>query len=310
MLAMDPAAEGAAVVLDGQAADWATLKGRSEWRYPALDLSAIHDEAYLHLMVRKREGDWDFARDRLYLGFGTLPGGSFTADQAPGIAFARPLQFLLRMEDGEACWFVLSAYDQHSWRWGVAQPVIPVKPEYADPGLGLFLPWKLLVNRAVQVPTTGEKVPPEEVEIGKFTRGTGDLADWEAQGDTIEVRIPWVLIGFMDPSSHKVWDWPYQARGIVPVATEGIRIEPRLVTDGREVTNEGPAATYRWESWELPAYRERLKAGYGIVAGAMSLCDLPQPPRPATVVTTLAPGAVTGALPEMRSAGWRRAHPK
>jgi hypothetical protein len=323
VLAMDPASEGADVILDGKADDWATLKSKTEWRGPAIDLSVIHDEAHLHLMLRKRGGAWDFSRDRLYLGFSTLTGGSPTSDQAPGLVFTQPMQFLLRVFGDDARWFTLSAYDQHTYRWGVQHAIVPVYPEYANPALGLFLPWKLLMNRALEVPGTGEKRPFEETEIGKLRRGSDDrsltafdsLADWQAQGDTFEVRIPWALLGFMDPSSHRVWDWPYLAGRITPIFTGGIRIEPKLMIDGREVPNEGAVVSYQWNGWELPAYRERLKASYSIVAEAMSHCDLPQSPRQSSILPTGAP-RISGLpahhvpLSAPRPPAWRRAHPK
>ena len=324
VLGMDAASEGASVVLDGNAAEWKTLRTGKSWQYPAMDLSATHDEAYLYLMLRKHEGAWDFTRDRLYLGFGTLNGGSSVSDQAPGLVFDQPMQFLLSAQGGgDVRWSVLSAYDQHTFRWGFQLPIVPFRSEYANPALGLFLPWSLLLSRAVEIPGTGEKKPFEEVEIGRLRRGTNDpsladsddLADWQADGDVFEVRIPWMLLGFMDPSSHKVWDWPYQARGISPVEVDGVRIEPRLVTDGQEVANKSPLAIYRWNGWELPVYKERLKRSYWVIAQAMGRCDLPQAPRdtllmPNGLSHVFRPQVVNGPATPARSPAWRLAHPK
>ena len=124
-----------------------------------------------------------------------------------------------------------------------------------------------------------------------------------------------MLLGFMDPSSHKVWDWPYQARGILPVEVDGVRIEPKLVTDGQEVANRSPLATYRWNGWDLPVYKERLKRSYWAIAQAMSRCDLPQAPRAALAVANapsqlLRPQMVIGPPPVTRVPAWRLAHPK
>jgi hypothetical protein len=293
-----------------------------------VQLSAIHDEAFFHILVRKTGGAWDFSRDQLYLGVSTLAGGSRMSDQAPGLVFNQPMQFLLRIAAADdARWLVLSSYDQHTYRWGIQESIVPVRPEYARSDAGMFLPWKLLVNRAIEVPSTGQTFPFDEIEIGKLTRGTNDpaladpadLADWQYQGDTLEIRIPWMLIGFMDPTSHQVWNWPYLAHGMVPVTTDGIRIEPRLVTDGQEVSNDGPTAFYQWDQWELPKYRERLKRSYYMVAQAMIQCDQLQPPRPPIFVPALpppilssqiSPAAMARAIQGMRTAAWRRAHPK
>ena len=316
VLAMDPAAEGSRVVLDGQPVDWESLQTKSEWRGPAVDLSMVHDEAYVYLMLRKRGGAWDLSRDRIYLGVSTLPGGSPTSGHAPGLVFSQPMQFLLRVEGDDARWLTLSAYDQHTYRWGVQQSIVPVHANYSNPALGLFLPWKLLLNRALVHPETGEQIPFEEIEIGQLRRGSDDrslpasdtLADWQAQGDTIEFRIPWMLLGFMDPSSHRVWDWPYLANGIRPVFTDAIRIEPRLVTEGREVSNEGIVATYGWAGWELPRYRERLKASYLLIAEAMRQCDVPVAPRVVTNSAAASPAISQSRVRSSQKPGARPQH--
>ena len=163
------------VTLDGRAAEWAAIPHKREWQYPALDLAVSHDEAYVYLMLRKRSAAWDFSRDQLYVGFRTLPGGARLSDQAPGLTFSEPVQFMLRIRSSaDARWFVLSAYDQHTYRWSIQHPLLPSNPDFADSSLGIFLPWKLLLSRPLVLPDNGEEVPAEEVEIGLLKRGTTD----------------------------------------------------------------------------------------------------------------------------------------
>jgi hypothetical protein len=163
------------------------------------------------------------------------------------------------------------------------------------------------------------------VEIGLLKRGTADpnssdnndLADWQYQGDTIEVRIPWMLLGFMDPSSRSVWDWPYVAQGFKPVPTGGIQVEPKLVTHGQEIANDGPPAVYQWSTWDVPAYRERLKAGYSILTNVLGVYAALQPrnqspdPEAATSLAKRGTSPVRTMIPkDPRSAEWRRTHPR
>jgi hypothetical protein len=325
VLAMDPASNGPGVTLDGRSAEWAAIPHKREWQYPALDLAVSHDEAYVYLMLRKRSAAWDFSRDQLYVGFRTLPGGARMSDQSPGLTFSEPVQFMLRIRSSaDARWFVLSAYDQHTYRWSIQHPLLPSNPDFADPSLGIFLPWKLLLSRPLVLPENGEDVPAEEVEIGLLKRATtdpapdgyNDLGDCEYQGDTIDVRIPWMLLGFMDPSSRRVWDWPYVAREFRPVPTDGIGIEAKLVTDNQEVANAGPPAVYQWDPWDVPSYRERLKPSYFILKNAMGVYSgLTPVPEAAFARETDSfekkTPAVRRASPnEQRSPAWRAAHPR
>ena len=326
VLAMDPASDGGGIMLDGRDDDWAAVPRKREWQYPAMNVTVSHDEAYLYLKLTKNSGAWDFPRDQVYAAFSTLPGGSRASDQAPGLTFQQPAQFLLRIRGtDDARWFVLSAYDQHIYRWSVQNPVLPASsPRLSDATLGIFVPWKLLLSRSLVLPESGETVPPEEVEIGVLRRGStdpsasdyDDLADWQVAGGTIELRIPWMLLGFMDPSSRTVWDWPYVAEGMKPVATKGVQVEAKLVSSGREVPNAGSPAIYEWATWDVPIYRERLKQSYSILADAMLGYVVPQPlPDSGSTLPPVLPGrrapGIRSALPQdPRSPEWRRTHPR
>ena len=126
-----------------------------------------------------------------------------------------------------------------------------------------------------------------------------------------------MLMGFMDPSSRSVWDWPYVAREFRPVPTDGIGIEAKLVTDNREVANDGPPTVYQWDPWDVPSYRERLKPSYFILRNAMGvyagLAPVPQAAAFARETDSFRKRtpAVRRAIPkEPRSPAWRAAHPR
>jgi hypothetical protein len=50
------------------------------------------------------------------------------------------------------------------------------------------------------------------------------LADWYAEGDVLEVRIPWTMLGYTDPSKLQVWDYPYKTNEITPVESDELRV--------------------------------------------------------------------------------------
>ncbi len=103
-----------------------------------------------------------------------------------------------------------------------------------DPQAGVFLPWKLALNRPLVLPQSKRKIPFEDYEVGRWspasrthrTRSFDSLADWYAEGDVLEVRIPWTMLGYTDPSTLRVWDYPYEVGGIRAVKVEGLRVYP------------------------------------------------------------------------------------
>lgn len=263
---------------------------REERRYEDFDLSVTHDEAYLYLLLQKREGEWDLSEEELDIGFGTLPdGASAASDEAPGLGFPDGgAQFLLRMKgDEDSRMLVNSAYDQHTWLYAERLNLIPDPDTSQETSAGDFLPWNLALNRGLFLPQTRERVPLEEIEVGKMREGITDpenpefdnLADWHAEGDVLEIRIPWMLLGFTDPSSHQVWDYPYEAGEFRPVTSEGLRIYPALRPAGDPREQEIEALSYSWEDWEQPASHERKKKGFDTLSEAFRTGKQLEEPR-------------------------------
>ncbi|WP_289136059.1 hypothetical protein [uncultured Brevibacillus sp.] len=262
------------IQVDGKISDWEKRTDRKEQDYPQFKLSTTHDEAYLYLLLQKKQGVWNFANEKLFIGFDTILGGSQIADKAPGIRFPTGIEFLLQMAgESDSHIFVNSAFDQHTWFFSVDKKLIPGDPRYQHEELGLFLPWKLALNRGLYLPETNQKIPFEELEVGMMKPGISDpndpafntLADWYVKENYLEIRIPWMLLGFTDPSSHQVWDNPYRAGEIKPVTTDGIKIEPILQQMGSTVSSSIEPTFYQWEKWNQPVYHERKKQSFDIL---------------------------------------------
>ena len=115
--------------------------------------------------------------------------------------------------------------------------------------------------------TDGTETDVEMDHAGLLHHGTTDANDpafdsrstWFANGDTIEIRVPWQAIGFSDPSTHTVFDVAADGR-ISHVAIDRIGIA--VVSGSDTVETSG----YEWEDWNRVTYSERIKAGSGVFA--------------------------------------------
>ncbi len=283
------------ILLDGKTKDWEKrhkgpvdrvsglfskkAAGVSQSVYGDFSLSATHDEAYVYLLLKKRNGEWKFPEDKVNIGFGTLQDGSENPKPTPNLTFpGGGAQFLLQMRGGDKSnMLVNSAYDQHTWLYANNDlDIIPSPPnDSPKASVGDFLPWKLMLSRGLFLPETNERIPPEEVKVGRMRRGITDpaspefnnLSDWYAEGDVLEIRIPWMLLGFTDPSQRLVWNNLYEAGKIEPVETEELRIYPSTSSSG-ESTQEVAPLRYTWEGWEDPNYHERKKGSFEILKKA------------------------------------------
>ena len=80
-----------------------------------------------------------------------------------------------------------------------------------------------------------------------------------SKGHTVEVRLPWMMLGYSDPSSHQVMV-PHDHSAVTSKRTGRIEIE--TVAAGQEQRTAG----YDWEDWNVVASHERRKRGWGVLA--------------------------------------------
>jgi hypothetical protein len=280
----------------GDVVDWAAERvlgegvGAEKRSYEGFDLSVSHDEAHLYLLLEKREGGWRFPEEELNVGFGTLAGGSGRADKAPGLDFPEGgIQFLLQIKGSEdSRLWVNSAYDPHTWRYGKKLDYLPDPTIEEDPRAGVFSPWKLALNRPLVLPQSKRKIPFEDYEVGKMEPGITDpsdpefdsLADWYDEENVLEVRIPWTMLGYTDPSTHRVWDYPYETGSIQAAEVDGVRVYPNVRDPDQASQEEINPLGYSWEGWDQPTYHERKKKSYGAMREAFDTYDkVASPPQ-------------------------------
>jgi hypothetical protein len=135
----------------------------------------------------------------------------------------------------------------------------------APPGWKQF---ELVVNRALTVPSTGEKLPAEIINVGAMRYG--DAADdsrslWTRDGDDLVIRVPWAMLGFADPSAHRVQVPKPSATG---VATPATQIGPGAALTVSANGTDLFTGDVTWVNWNRPYYTERLKNGAGLFRDA------------------------------------------
>jgi len=295
------------IQVDGKRSDWAerpgdgvkgffarlsnralgNVPGVTKSEYEDFDLSLTHDEAYLYMRLDKHSGEWNFPKDEVNVGFGTLPNGAPNADPAPGLSFPDGgTQFLMQIKDkDDARIEVNSAYDQHTWLYADQLNLMPDPEASKVAAAGDFLPWRLALNRGLYLPQTKKDAPFEDIDVGVLRRGSSDpessefysLSDWYVKGDVIELRIPWMLLGFTDPSSKKVWNYPYEAGKFEPAETAGVRVYPDVRAAGDSDEKEIQPLEYTWSGWDEPTSHERKKKGYSILREAFANKQLEKP---------------------------------
>lgn len=286
--------------IDGDASDWDKLddgdKTKLDMQMKGFnEIWATHDEGYLYLLAKLTE-PLDLTENSVYFGFDTLKGGNRHAPQLQGKTLDEGLETLIELGNKDkGQMMIASNYDFHTRIYGKLSKILAYDPKQFQDDSGLFNPWKLVVNYLLEYPDSRVDHPFGDIEVGDLLRGTSDPQDpnynskamWQAKGDVLEIRIPWMLLGFSDPSSLSAIS--YKDTGTKQFESEkveGVRIVPWIVRkDSKEViglegNNPYPVSKlplYTWNRWEDidVKYVERPKQSYSIMQKAMREVNQP-----------------------------------
>ncbi|MGG3282586.1 hypothetical protein [Paenibacillus solani] len=293
VLAMQPG-KAEQITIDGDLSDWEKVpEGEVKtWSGTAPGVKSMkltHDEAYLYIGM-ELEKEFDPKHSKLFIGADTIPGGDIPEKELAGRKLTGgALETLIQLgQEDESQVSIAPSYDFHSRLYGKEGywmlPGAEAKGTKDDPVVpgGSFHSWKLAISLLMNPPDTRFSHPFVDETVGLLMRGTSDpespdfnsLTAWQYQGRFIEMRIPWMLLGFGDPSSLQVLDYsPLQdKRSFSTVTTEGIRLAPWIAerSESGGKAEAGSLATinlkdiepYTWDLWEDTIYSERLKQSY------------------------------------------------
>jgi hypothetical protein len=154
--------------------------------------------------------------------------------------------------------------------WAAAADAFPSTWPYfaAD---GAWAPPRLLLTRPETVPSTGQALPAQALDLSRLrwgrapaAGGTDDRVLAAGRGPLVELRIPWGLLTYADPSSHLV-TVPHPDGTVTTLKTGAIGLAVALA--GRPVQ---AAKAYRFAGWNRVRWHERRKAGWRTLARAMA----------------------------------------
>ncbi|MGD2080720.1 MAG: hypothetical protein PVJ36_06290, partial [Nitrospirota bacterium] len=241
-----------------------------------------HDEGFLYLLL-ETEGEASLEHAHYLVGLDTCRSESGEAQMPFGTKLHSPvgLKYLVHIAGRERSRvLVCAAYDRYlNSEKGV------ITPGHSDQGA--WVPMRSKTN-ARRISKDGTRFFPSRVfstsplRHGSLRRGSPGyhwLSDFHQSGNMIEVRLPWNLINFTDPSSRMVL-WKEGDRSAIK--TEGIKVvaatykpvKGRLHAEptgaGTNVTDHlperlvmpGDVAVYSWKGWETPVYHTHPKESY------------------------------------------------
>ncbi len=248
LLGVFPHEDRPPVYIDGEIAEWS--EEHMLYRFEEGELYVQYDEGYLYLMFKAIDiAAW--SRPMYFpISFDEKTG---LTSIGGGTEFDRKTQFVIEVRDDTVRLLVSATHDSFASQYGGS---------LTD---GTFHPIYQYLRGAYTRPDTGEEIPMDVVETGLLRSGITNpyaqnydsLADYYRDDDFLEIRLPWMLIGYMDPSEGRVM-YPAAQKD----AKGGKKVEGLYIGFGLEGAAI-PLVGYEIKPWgNTVTFHERLKQSY------------------------------------------------
>ena len=280
LLSFDPGKEQSICYVDGDRSDWSEEELVTE--QDGCRLSMKYDLKFVYFLVEKDSFSID--TDTLYIPMDTTFKSGSTSASNLGLRMSDPADFVLQIagKDNSRIW-VQERYNTTIALYGnqlkrhfnqfvdapeknsrtfqkVLLPLHELDYYYQDNKVDF---WNYNFNYLDKYYTL-----MQTYETGKLTYGNANpsaddfdsLADFCAGEGFVEIKLPWQLMNFADPSTMRIHDDYYECYGVEYLSIDSIRVG---VGDGVETIQ---MADFPMEKLgRTPEYHERLKESYYIL---------------------------------------------
>ena len=266
LLAFDPGEEESVCYVDGDPSEWTEEDVVLETGGGSLSMK--YDEKFIYFYAQ----GFDPQAETIYIPIDTTPKTGTTYCQNYGLTFQRPVDFVIRIDGEENSRVVVQK------RYEVLRAMFMRETEDQDPYLDVpdldtpeFQYIDLMLQTATPLLTGNWESSAEVYETGALRCGNANpdaddfdsLADYMFTADGVEIRIPWQLLNFSNPSEMMVHDDYYEHYGV-----ENLHIDEMYVglTWGDGAQERISMASFPLEGWgKTVTYHERLKRSYYIL---------------------------------------------
>lgn len=248
LLAFDLGEDRSFCILDGDLEEW-------KMRTPLIDSDKLkfyvnRDSRYIYMAINSLE-KIDLISEKIIIPIDITPksGGK----SYKNYYFDSPADFIIEIDGKDnSRILVQDYYDLYSYSFREKQNF---KKDSNN-----FIPIYQCLSSERFLPEDKITVNEKKFESGKLVYGNSNensLADFMIKDNIIELRIPWQLLNFMDPSTRQIVDdFNVNEKKISPIQVDYIKV-------GLHINEEyNKMEEYYLHNWDIPVYHERLKASY------------------------------------------------
>lgn len=278
LLAFDPGQEKSICYVDGDISDW--KDNDMNLINEDINLSVKYDQRFIYFKLSKDKLD---ENEILFIPIDTTPKSGSDYYEGYNIKFEKPADFLIVLDGRDRSRILVHRrYDQIRAMYeknisGVEQYV--VVPEIKTP---VFDKIRTVLKKQYDIDVDITNLTPEEqmkyswyktYETGLLTYGNANpsskdynsLADYIYKDENVEIRIPWQLLNFSDPSEAKIHDDYYENYGVENMIIDEIYVGVGSFNKETDL-NKIPMVGIPIDGWDDKIiYHPRLKESYFIM---------------------------------------------
>ncbi len=267
LLSFDPGEKKSVCYVDGDISEWTEkdkiISGSQE-------LSVKYDEKFMYFLIKK--DGLDFEKETIYIPLDITPKSGSNYCENFNIKFDRDADFVIvlngkdnsRIMAQERYDALRSTYSKDIYKFDTY-----FKKNIPQKNSPKFVKIDLILRTSIPAAPEIKEATAESYETGHLFYGNANpesaefnsLADFCRSGDYIELKLPWQLINFADPSKMEIHDDYYDGNyGIEYISINSIYAGIGMGIDRIELS---PIKLRGWRN--KVTYHERLKSSYYIM---------------------------------------------
>ncbi|MBO6016210.1 MAG: hypothetical protein J6P60_06480, partial [Lachnospiraceae bacterium] len=268
LLAFDPGKEKSVCYVDGDISEW--TEDDKVITSGDMELSMKYDEKFLYYLVKKEH--YDPERDTICIPIDTTQKSGSTYCEEYDVSFERGSDFLMMIHGkDESRIMVHKRYEALMSTYGeiyylenpYVNPPSRTTPHFTD----IYLP---LILEDVLPEKNSNIAKGVMYNTGKLRYGNANpdaedfdsLSDYIFKGDYVEIRIPWQLLNFANPSEMKIHDDYFLHYGIEYITINKMYVGVGTLEQDQRI-RMAPFALRPWG--RTVTAHERLKKSYYIL---------------------------------------------
>lgn len=265
LLAFEPGEECSVSYVDGNTWEWDNVASVAEKDGDKLQI--MYDEKYIYFHVQLSK---DYLQgDIIYIPLDITPKSGTSRDTTHMLAYDRDMDFVIVVDGAENSKILVQAYYNNIYSlYGDEAGKKNISIDVPNKDVGQFDLIKQLSRKSMN-DKYGEKRDAVFNSVGILRYGNSNpkeedynsLADFMISGSNIEIRIPWSLLNFSDPSKMMVHDDYYKNYGVEFINIQ--ELYAALTIKKVSKTVQIPSGRLELRGWEdSPKWHTRLKKSY------------------------------------------------